>query len=233
MANIYRVSIGQDDCPHTYITMKYPNIQVFIMNSQGDGHFQKSFSIIVSNTDRGISEAIKSLETYPGLTCLNVLGIQDRIASLTYKFPQTSAYSVVNTMGFRMHPITVKNGIEKWFFVTSNSEVQNIVKQKLSDDKTQLISFKRLTTEEFMADYSRILGEFWSIQVMDKSGISQNELLKEAINAGYFSWPRKASLSELSAKMNIPRTTLSYRLRRLERNIFESLNPDNPEHDTS
>lgn len=233
MANIYRVSIGQDDCPHTYITMKYPDIQVFIMNSQGDGKFQKSFSIIVSNKEKRIAEAIKALETYPGLTCLNVLGIQDKIASLTYKFPQTSAYSVVNTLGFRMHPVTVKNGVEKWFFVTSSSEVQNVVKQKLSDDKTKLISFKRLSTDEFMADYSRILGEFWSIQVMDKSGISQNDLLKEAINSGYFSWPRKASLSELSARLNIPRTTLSYRLRRLERNIFESLNPENSDHDIS
>ena len=226
MANIYKVSIGQDDCPHTFVTMEHPGVRVFIMNTQQEGNMQRTFSVLYSKKEGELSAAIKSLESYRGMTCLNVMGIQGSLASLTYKFPQTSAFAAVNQLGFRMHPVIVKGGVEKWFFVSSKDDVQSAVKQKLNEDRTKLISMKRLSTDEFMKEYSRILTEFWSINVLHGSGETDGSLLEEAMQAGYFEWPRKLSLSELSGKLNIPRTTLTYRLRKVERSIFETLQTD-------
>jgi predicted DNA binding protein len=206
--------------------MVHPGVRVFIMNTQLEGNMQRAFSVIYSKKDGEVSAAIRTLEKYPGLKCMNVMGIQGNLASLTYKFPQTSAFSTVNVMGFRMHPVVVKGGVEKWFFVSSREDIQSSVKQRLNEDKTKLISMKRLSTDEFMKEYSRILTEFWSINVLHSSGESDGSLLEEAMEAGYFEWPRKLSLSELSDKLKIPRTTLTYRLRKVEKSIFQTLNTD-------
>ena len=44
----------------------------------------------------------------------------------------------------------------------------------------------------------------------------QREALQTAVEHGYYETPRKVDLSELAAEIGIPRSTLSYRLRRAE-----------------
>ena len=46
MVNLFYISIGQDDCPHTYLTGKIKDLTIFIMNTQEleDG-YQTTFSL--------------------------------------------------------------------------------------------------------------------------------------------------------------------------------------------
>ncbi|WP_171823377.1 helix-turn-helix domain-containing protein [Thermogymnomonas acidicola] len=40
---------------------------------------------------------------------------------------------------------------------------------------------------------------------------------------GYFDWPRRVSLSEMSKRLNVPRTTLTYRIRKAERDVLNDI----------
>lgn len=50
----------------------------------------------------------------------------------------------------------------------------------------------------------------------------QRVALREAFDRGYYETPRKISLEELAAELGVPRSTLSYRLRRAEAGLARS-----------
>lgn len=49
---------------------------------------------------------------------------------------------------------------------------------------------------------------------------SNRQILERAVLAGYYDWPRKISLTTLSANLSVPKATLSYRLRKAEKELM-------------
>lgn len=224
MVNLFYISIGQDDCPHTYLTGKIKDLTIFIMNTQEleDG-YQTTFSLFFAKDVENLQETMRLLKEYPGIRNINVLGVKDQVMSLTYTFPRTSAFSHVKEIGFRLHPIIVKRGVEKWFFVTTNDNVISKTKEHLNDRVTSVYSVKKITTKEFIDGYSKLFSELWRVKLDTTVSQTGIDVIAEALKSGYFDWPRKSSLSELSKSVNVPRTTLTYRLRKMEKTIFEEM----------
>ena len=50
----------------------------------------------------------------------------------------------------------------------------------------------------------------------------QEQIIKIALEAGYFDFPRRITLNQLAEKLNISSSTLAEILRRAEKNIIES-----------
>lgn len=223
MPNIYYASIEQNDCPHTLLTSKHKGLTIFIMNAYKTGSMQQTFSLFYSPSKDIISSSLTDLGTYPGMTDVVIMGKKNNLVSLAYSFPRTSAYKTVSSLGFRIHPVIVKDGIEKWFFISSSDEVTNMIKEKLSDGKTRLISIEKLTTDEFVSEYSKFMVEFWKTRAVNDVDPVNADILDKAVRAGYYNWPRKVSISELSKEIKLPRTTLTYKLRKAEKNLFENL----------
>ena len=100
MVNLFYISIGQDDCPHTYLTGKIKDLTIFIMNTQEleDG-YQTTFSLFFAKDVENLQETMRLLKEYPGIRNINVLGVKDQVMSLTYTFPRTSAFSHVKENG--------------------------------------------------------------------------------------------------------------------------------------
>ena len=227
VVNVYNITIGQDDCPHTFITGKIPGLLIFVMNTSDDtGGYQKTFSIYVSKSDEDLRSALNLLKEYPSIKDINILGMKENMMSLTYSFPRTSAYKSVKKMGFRLHPVVIKDGQERWFFVSHEENVVNDAKHKLNDHVTRLMMLKRLTTNEFINSYSKLFNELWKIRIDSQTKGQGSAIISEALSAGYYDWPRRSSLSKLSKSINMPRTTLTYRLRKLEKKVFEDIEGD-------
>lgn len=224
MVNVYNVTIGQDDCPHTYITSKIPDLMIFIMNTSDDtGGYQKTFSIFISKNEEELSEALSMLKKYPNVRDISILGVKGTTMSLTYSFPRTSAYKSIRKIGFRLHPVVIRGGQEKWFFVSGEDNVLTETKHRLNDTVTKLISLKRLTTHDFINSYSKLFNEIWKIRIDSQTGGKGSQIIAEALRAGYYDWPRQSSLSNLSKSINMPRSTLTYRLRKVEKKVFEDI----------
>lgn len=68
---------------------------------------------------------------------------------------------------------------------------------------------------QFSFDYLTELDQ-WESRLLSPSGIraEQREVLTAAVNRGYFETPREITLDELAAELELPRSTVSYRLRR-------------------
>lgn len=224
MVNVYNVTVGQDDCPHTLITSKIKSLTIYVMNTSDEPNgYQKTFSIFITNDENDMKEALNQLEHYPGLKGIYVLGKKKNIISLAYTFPKTSAYRSVSRIGFRLHPIVIRNGIETWFFVSETADLLNDGKQLLNDSVTRVSTLKRLTTNEFINSYSKLFNGLWRIRLDSQTGGKGTELISEALKAGYYDWPRQSSLTELSKSIKVPRTTLTYKIRKVEKKIFSDM----------
>ena len=143
--------------------------------------------------------------------------------SLMYGFPKTSAYKWVSKVGFRMHPILVKNGEERWFFVSNESQSAKEIEEELNDSNTSTLRVKKLSTNNFISEYSELFSDVWKVRIDSTVGPDVFNLLTQALDQGFYDWPRKSSLSELSRNVKMPRSTLTYRLRKLERLVFRDI----------
>lgn len=224
MVNVYNITIGQDDCPNTLITGRVKDLVIFIMNTsdEPDG-FQNTFSIFLSRDENGLKDALRYLKEYPEIRNINILGKKENMMSVTYSFPKTSAYKSVKKIGFRLHPIVVRNGIEKWFFVSDVTNLAGEGKMFMEDQVTKVTSIKRLTTNEFINSYSKLFNSLLKLKMDNQTGGHGSEIIAEALKAGYYDWPRQSSLSDLSKSINVPRSTLTYKIRKLEKRIFTDL----------
>ena len=224
MVNVYKITIGQDDCPHTFISSRFPGLIIFVMNTSDEsGGYQRTFSIFVSRDAIDLKGALTLLKQYPGIKGISILGMKENVMSLTYSFPKTSAYRSVKRVGFRLHPVVVKGGQEWWFLVSHDENILTDAKHKFNDDVTRLKSFRRLTTSEFINSYSKLFNEIWKIRIDSQTRGKGSTIISDALRAGYYDWPRGVSLSKLSKSIDVPRTTLTYRLRKLEKTIFQDI----------
>ncbi|EQB71527.1 MAG: hypothetical protein AMDU1_APLC00024G0067 [Thermoplasmatales archaeon A-plasma] len=143
MVNIYSISIKQHDCPHTFVTSRIHDLTIFIMNTiDSSKKYQKTLSIFYSKTAEDLKDTIKILNEYGDLKDLEVLGMGSTTMSLMYSFPKTSPYKWVSKIGFRMHPILVKNGEERWFFVSNESQSVKGIEEELNDSNTSTLRVK-------------------------------------------------------------------------------------------
>ncbi len=224
MVNIYSVSITQHDCPHAFVTSRIPGLTIFVMNTMDSGRkYQKTLSLFYAKSSAELQETVKLMQTYDGLRDLEVLGMGSNTMSLLYRFPKTSAYRWVSEVGFRMHPIVVRNGEEKWFFVSQKQQKVSQIEKDLSDGNTSILHARKLTTANFINEYSSLFSDVWKIRLESLAGEGVVNLLMQALNFGFYDWPRKSSLSELSQTVKMPRSTLTYRLRKIEKIIIQDI----------
>ena len=224
MVNVYNILIGQDDCPHTLITSHVPGLIIYVMNTSDEANsYQKTFSIFISKNKEDLRIALDELKNYPNIKDLDLLGRKENMMSLIYSFPKTSAFRNVRKIGFRMHPVVIRNGQENWFFVTDVNDLTSRGKSLLTDHVTRLFTIKRLTTNEFINAYTKLFNSIWRMKIDSQTGGNGSEIISEALKAGYYDWPRQSNLSELSKSINVPRTTLTYKIRKLEKKVFSEL----------
>ncbi len=224
MVNVYNVTIGQDDCPHTFITGMVKDLVIYIMNTSDEPNgYQNTFSIFLSKDEKGMRQALNHLKNYPDIREINILGKKENMMSLTYSFPRTSAYKNVKKIGFRLHPVVVRDGIERWFFVSEEANLLGDGKSMLEDQLTRVSSIKRMSTNDFISSYSKLFNGMLKLRLDNQTGGNGSEILSEALRAGYYDWPRQSSLSQLSKSINVPRSTLTYKIRKLEKRIFTDL----------
>lgn len=226
MPTLYRISVTQHDCPHSKISFALPDLKIFIMNTQSVDDFQSVLTLFYSSKVGVIDKALRALNEYRDLKDLSIIGKRENSMSLLYSFPQTDLFRDVQKIGFRLHPILVRNGVERWFLLAYNNENKNSYKP-VGNHNTRLVSSKKLTTDEFVSSYSRMLSEIAKIRVSVPGSDDEENIAERAYRLGYFEWPRRTSISELSRAANLPKSTLVYKLRKAEKGILDDLWKDN------
>lgn len=220
MGRILELSISQTDCPHPVLTSKMKGLSILVMNTvRLSESEQLNFSIFRAPNQKATKEAIEMLARFPRLRIHEVVGIKRQLFSAIYSFPTTSAFHRLSEFGFRLYPLFSSEGIEKWFFHMSNEKLAPLL-TSINDESTKLVEWRKLSISEFYETYTQLFLDIWRIHRAEELPPSNRQILEKAVLAGYYDWPRNISLSSLSKSLGLPKATLSYRLRRAEKELF-------------
>ncbi|MCL4448007.1 MAG: helix-turn-helix domain-containing protein [Thermoplasmatales archaeon] len=220
MGRVLELSISQTDCPHPVLTARMKGLSILVMNTvRLNENRQLNFSIFRAPNQKSTKEAINMLSKFPGLEIREVVGIKKQLFSAIYSFPTTSALHRLSEFGLRLYPIYANNGIEKWFYHLSDENVAPLL-TSINDETTKLIKWRKLSVSEFYETYTQLFLDIWRVHQVEDLPPSNRQILERAVLAGYYDWPRKISLTTLSANLSLPKATLSYRLRKAEKELM-------------
>jgi hypothetical protein len=103
------------------------------------------------------------------------------------------------------HPIWIVNGVARWEIVAAEERVRDLLAEM-----APLVTTVRV--EALARGASRRPTELLTVR--------QNEILRRAVNEGYFEVPRRISLTELAQRLSVSKSTLSVRLAVVERKLI-------------
>jgi Predicted DNA binding protein len=163
------------------------------------------FSFFYSPSEEKLDEALRYFSSRPQIKNLSLISKQGAMANLFYTSTATSMYNKLGNAGFRIHPVVIHNGVEKWFYISNGSPVKP---EAINDENTTVLSMQSISQKRFISDYPSIFYQLNLMNIINRLSETESTILLNAMGHGYFEWPRKISMSELSKKLQIPKSTL-------------------------
>lgn len=115
---LYQMDVTQTDCPHVKTSSKFPSIYIIIMNTQFRANYQNMFTIFYSYDPVELEKGIDYFTTRERVQDFELISKRDNIISTYYKYTTTSLFKTIREVGFRLHPMIVHKGIERWYFIS-------------------------------------------------------------------------------------------------------------------
>ncbi|MEM3852163.1 MAG: helix-turn-helix domain-containing protein [Methanomassiliicoccales archaeon] len=218
---IWEIEITQNDCPNVDTTKQFSNTTIMIMNTNLSGEYMGMLAIVFSESEDELSRALRYLSSHQRVFEFSIISKKGSLAIIHYTMLRTSMFVKSSRNGFRLHPIFIRNGRERWFYLYNSD--RNIQPEDFNDDATTVLALKPLTQEDFFVEYPIAFMRINAGRLASSLRDDELKLLHEAYESGYYEWPRKTNLTVLSRKLRMSKSKLSYHFRMIEKKIFTLL----------
>ncbi len=125
-----------------------------------------------------------------------------------------------NLDAFLQYPIIANNGVEIFRLLSREKDILEQVERNLeTGNKVERTVFKTVSLSEA---FDRLPNAGYQSSLY---GLTDKELetMKNALNMGYYEWPRTGDLDAISRQNNSSKVTTLYHIRKAERKIIESI----------
>ncbi len=221
---LWELEITQTDCPNVDATKNLENTCILIMNTEASGKHQNMFSIVYSSEIDELNAVLQTLSSHKRVSDFNLISKKGNIAMVFYRMVKTSMFCKTAKLGFRIHPILVHMGKEKWFYI--NSSPKPLGEYDVNDEFTTILAMNSIAQEEFFHQYPTVFSRLNVAHMMNMLSGEEVKLLNTINEMGFFDWPRGASLTQVSRKMKMSKSTLSYHVRSAEKKLAGILSSD-------
>jgi predicted DNA binding protein len=220
--SLWEVDVTQTDCPHILTTKKYPSLRIIVMGTELTGRYERLFSVFSASTTRELNSSLNFFQKDDRVKNFKLLSRESGVATALYLMSRTSMFQKTTEIGLRIHPLVARGGKEKWYLISGESGVN--IRTMISDQFTKVISMKRKRSAEiFRSFYTSVRDLLPALSISDKFSKREIEILRVAQEKGFFSWPRKTNLTNLSKELEMPKSTLSYHFRAMEKKMVDAL----------
>lgn len=220
--SLWESEVVQDDCPHIRATRKFPSLRIIIMGTEVEGTYERLFSVFSCKTAKELREVLNFFQSDKSVKNFELISNESGVAIAFYMILKTSMFRKTSRIGLRIHPVIAEAGRERWYLVSGHSK-ENI-RTLLSDEFTKILYIKRKKPAEiFRSFYTAVRYLMPALSVSDKFSEREVDLLRAAQQRGFFSWPRRTNLTSLSKELHVPKSTLSYNFRTMEKKMVDAL----------
>ncbi len=131
---------------------------------------------------------------------------------------------IISSLSVPLFPVIAQKETETFHFISFNRESIETALDKVGAKNKIIEHNYNLISEGDSINGSVILSK----ELLRSIGLTKSELmsLRLAKSRGYFDWPRKENLSEISREMNLSKVTVLYHIRNAEKKLLELLTND-------
>lgn len=214
----------QYDCPYIAVTQDY---DVSFFTKQWDFNTAEELletRIVITGADRdALDNGLSALTDHERLHGHELLKRNGDTALLRSRIGQTNAMGVIReNNGYITGPFEIRDGSERWRVGFDTRDVADDAIAALDRENEFSIESE---TSVGLDDYYDLLQHVDAATTLldgcrELSAV-ERATLETAVDAGYFTTPRDASLSALADEFDVSKTAVSKNLRRGERKILE------------
>jgi|GEM_PF-1013920 predicted DNA binding protein len=160
----------------------------------------------------------KVLEMQEDVIDYNIRAIGDQILISGSKWSHGVPISIYENGSFLLTPVTIRPREEEFRFATfSKVNIRKVIKAvKRRGNVVNSLTYSQ-------CDYNNIMSEITKSFYSMNFTSNQLMVIKAAYEMGFFEWPRKITLNELSEALKLDETTVSYYLRNAQKKVFSNL----------
>lgn len=219
--------IVQYDCPVVWLVEHLKDAKIIVTGAnvtEISRGYEKIYVVLLGDNDV-TARALDKIESYKLIRSYEVLQKKKDFVKVQMSIDKTKTMETsVFLDATPLAPWIAKEGYERWTlgfhsrkqlneFVSRVSEFDYIEKSRVEEIPDELVA-------EFSMNYLAAL----NLLTIELSKLTNKQLglLRLALESGYYEWPRKINVVELSDELGISRAAVTKLLRRAEKRIISS-----------
>lgn len=218
------VDMVQYDCPYIDVTESH-DVSFFAKHWDfNPAERELETRILVRGSDRpAVDNGLDALRSHDRMEKFTLLSRKDNRALIRTMIGETNAMKVVRDHeGYITGPFEIAEGSEHWHI---GFDTERVVSDALSDldrrNDFSVISDRAVDIEDYYDLVSHADAAKGLLDSCRELSEVERSTLQAAVEVGYFSTPRDATLQTLAERFDVSKTAVSKNLRRAEEKVFD------------
>jgi len=175
--------------------------------------------ILVAQGPEAVGNVVKTIDGYDVVNNVGVLKESEGRARVVVNYDRESSIvpEIVNSKFMPIEPVHITGGEEYWTVLVRASGLPDIVERMEVDYDIEMNSITEVDPKDSLA-FADVVD-----RIHDDLSPRQRELMFEARDAGYYTWPREVSADAVAERTDISASTFLEHIRRGEQKILQSV----------
>lgn len=221
------LEVWQPDCPVVYVSESLESVKLYAIDSHVKNSYIQALLYMFADDKSSLQTALNIIRKHSQVKSIRVLWKCQQEACLELLCNVTNAmYSLTHSRLLFHYPLLTSNGLETWI-VTVEDKIKEKEVLTLLKENNEVRVKKRILNFPFSFRAFQLITNSPEllISIADTLQLSstQQKVLSASLEGGYYSYPRKTNLKQLSEKLGISKTAATKNLRSLENKAIRLL----------
>ncbi len=222
------LDIAQYDCPIVKLTDLTESVEIVVLGanvSEINNGYERIYITVRGENKYDMIKAIENIQKIKYVKAFRILSKKNNEARVYMYITKTRAMEAsVKLDAMPIAPWVSVDGVERWILgFPSRKQVHEYISLIKEQDIIENIIIREIPDDLIMESSLRFLATLDLISSIRKLTDSQLNILKIALQNGYYEWPRRTNIVELSSRLNVSRAAITKLLRRAEYKVIKGI----------
>ncbi len=222
------LDIAQYDCPIVKLTDLTESVEIVVLGanvSEINSGYERIYITVRGENKYDMIKAIENIQKIRYVKAFKILSKKNSEARVYMYITKTRAMEAsVKLDAMPIAPWVSVDGVERWILgFPSRKQVHEYISLIREQDVIENIIVREIPDDLIMESSLRFLATLDLISSIRKLTDSQLNILKIALQNGYYEWPRRTNIVELSSRLKVSRAAITKLLRRAEYKVIKGI----------
>ena len=220
-------NIIQYDCPVVWLVEHLRDAKIIVTGAnvaEISRGYEKIYVVLLGD-DEVISKALDKIGSYNLVRSYEVIQKKKNFVKIQMNIDKTKTMETsVFLDATPLAPWIAKEGYERWTLGFHSKKQLNEFVSRVNEFDYIEKSIVEEIPDELVAEFSMNYLAALNLLTVELSKLTSKQLslIRKALESGYYEWPRKINIVELSEELGVSRAAVTKLLRRAEKRIISS-----------